>query len=69
MIKSNTSHIGFDDTNIQCPMGVEAVLPGPGHVHVVLVVLPTQLYNQHAKNKIAGRFKFTLLHSWLEHFP
>ena len=28
MIKSNTSHIGFEDTKY--PMGVEAVLPGPG---------------------------------------
>ena len=28
MIKSNTSHIGFEDT--KCPMGVEAVLWVPG---------------------------------------
>ena len=26
MIKSNTSQIGFEDTTISCPTGVEAVL-------------------------------------------
>ena len=32
MIKSNTSHIGFEDT--KCPMGVETVLPGRAvHCH------------------------------------
>ena len=38
MIKSNTSHIGFEDT--KCPMGVEAVLsdPPPSHRPCVLPV-------------------------------
>ena len=33
MIKSNTSHIGFEDTT--CPMGVEAVIARPGNTHVL----------------------------------